>query len=108
MRRDGVARHGVVEIGFNSRTREGATVWVGGTDDNGDSFNSRTREGATWRAPADRRRGKCFNSRTREGATHRVPGGQDTIRVSIHAPVRVRQYKYHQNREHGQFQFTHP
>ena len=53
-------------MGFNSRTREGAT----------NSFNYSYSD-------------KGFNSRTREGATPNITGRR-TKRVSIHAPVKVR------------------
>ena len=74
----------LIMIGFNSRTREGATMSIKG-DISITGFNSRTREGATL-CPANNCRCAGFNSRTREGAT-------------------VCGYGYGDG---GQFQFTHP
>ena len=55
-----------------------------------------------------RRRGKCFNSRTRVGATITPTGEVETIMVSIHAPVWVRQIPRKLRNPHYRFQFTHP
>ena len=49
-----------------------------------------------------------FNSRTREGATHNIISVIYYNYVSIHAPVRVRQFKYKQFMGVNMFQFTHP
>ena len=97
-------------MGFNSRTREGATKVIKSTVA-GYSFNSRTREGATSynsrlgtpytvsiHAPVKVRQivqgsfpcRRCFNSRTREGATTRIFPRNQQLPVSIHAPVKVR------------------
>ena len=54
------------------------------------SFNPRTREGATFVGYQLQGLLLCFNPRTREGATRRQTYYEIIIRVSIHAPVRVR------------------
>ena len=78
-------------MGFNPRTREGATDTMVKNETQNTSFNPRTREGATcrgywvWRtedpvsihAPVKVRR-------------HQVPPGSLSLLVSIHAPVKVR------------------
>ena len=54
-------------------------------------FNSRSREGATLRRGTPLDDDLCFNSRSREGATRRGHAcGEARRRVSIHAPVRER------------------
>ena len=58
----------------------------------GAGFNPRTREGATEDRGGPQEEGGGFNPRTREGATESLRLMQSCGRVSIHAPVRVRQY----------------
>ena len=115
------------EAGFNSRTREDATI-IKVKALAKISFNSRTREDAT--RTLRQLQAVCrFNSRTREDATemHQVRLGQSG--VSIHAPVRMRHFAHFhryvlfgfnsRTREDAtrffcpkdrccQFQFTHP
>ena len=57
------------------------------------SFNPRTREGATLRHIILIGQSTRFNPRTREGATEDVLNLPESIMVSIHAPVRVRQIR---------------
>ena len=58
------------KIGFNPRTREGATKMGHGKHTLVESFNPRTREGATSFRFRFFRPNLCFNPRTREGATN--------------------------------------
>ena len=70
-------------------------------------FNPRTREGATrqGRRPAV---GGCFNPRTREGATIATSGLTIHRKVSIHAPARVRPTAWTPTSSTARFQSTHP
>ena len=58
----------IINYGFNSRTREGATFRFFNALPFKYCFNSRTREGAT-AGFGMLTAGSSFNSRTREGAT---------------------------------------
>ena len=118
-----------VPIGFNSRTRVGATSpplnpilkqWFQFTHPCGCdpcpgectctplSFNSRTRVGATLRFGHVPTMAQSFNSRTRVGATAAEVGQGLDNRVSIHAPVWVRPLPSSTSPPSQGFQFTHP
>ena len=97
---------------FNPRAREGATrrgqnqipaFWVsihapvkarpdrrGGSLYSHLRFNPRAREGATWTPALWLPVFFCFNPRAREGATFVAHPIDDSIEVSIHAPVKAR------------------
>ena len=98
----------ILMIGFNSRTREGATIVFCDDDDI---------KVVSIHAPVKVRptvlihNGKhitCFNSRTREGATDSKDDELKQQIVSIHAPVKVRRSTLSQVANTQLFQFTHP
>ena len=75
---------------FNPRTREDATISRIIVLPPITYFNPRTREGATLDFPRDFPRRANFNPRTREGATSIASVPNNTVDISIHAPVKVR------------------
>ena len=72
------------------------------------SFNPRTREGATLHRSFVQEGGRSFNPRTREGATPFLFHCPGQVRVSIHAPVRVRRDALGLQQLQPEFQSTHP
>ena len=80
----------VRNLGFNSRTREGATEVSGfPTDVNSVSIHAPVR--VLQKYIIQKIYIICFNSRTRECATILPTYYSEVVHVSIHAPVRVRQ-----------------
>ena len=61
-------------------------------------FNPRPREGATLRRPRTQSQTPGFNPRPREGATIDTHFRRLDMNVSIHAPVKGRQYSIMENK----------